>query len=482
MKLSQLFEKVDIKGFVPDVEVVSLCSDTRQITAGSVFFCLKGSARDGHDFAAQALERGAAAVVVERDMGLGEKQLITDDSHRSYALCCANFFGNPQRSLKMIGVTGTNGKTTVTHLIRDILLEAGYSVGLIGTIATDINGERFPAKYTTPDPFTFYSVLDQMVKAGCEYAVMEVSSHGLDQKRVAGCEFEVGVFTNLTQDHLDYHGTMENYFEAKKRLFPLCRSAVINCDDEYGRSLIKDSGCDNVKSFSIKFDEADYTAHEISMKASGTSFIFVGDNLISRVKFPVPGEFSASNAMAAISACLALGMELGDITSKLEKSRGVPGRFEVLDTDTPFTVIRDYAHTPDAIEKILAAIRAITDKKVTILFGCAGNRDRKKRRFMTEAAAKGADFIVLTSDNPRGEDVMQIIEDAMPGLPNNKKRYIIIPDRYQAIKWALENCGEGEVLLLAGKGHEDYQVLSHGTIHFDEREVVAELLSKRTEE
>ncbi|MBQ2751620.1 MAG: UDP-N-acetylmuramoyl-L-alanyl-D-glutamate--2,6-diaminopimelate ligase, partial [Oscillospiraceae bacterium] len=344
------------------------------------------------------------------------------------------------------------------------------------------NGERFPAKYTTPDPFTFYSVLNQMVKAGCEYAVMEVSSHGLDQKRVAGCEFEVGVFTNLTQDHLDYHGTMENYFEAKKRLFPLCRSAVVNYDDEYGRTLIKDSGCDNVKSFSIKFDEADYTAREISMKASGTSFIFVGDNLISRVKFPVPGEFSASNAMAAISACLALGMELGDITAKLEKSRGVPGRFEVLDTDTSFTVIRDYAHTPDAIEKILAAIRAITDKKVTILFGCAGNRDRKKRRIMSEAAAKGADFIVLTSDNPRGEDVMQIIEDAMPGLPNNKKRYIIIPDRYQAIKWALENCGEGEVLLLAGKGHEDYQVLSHGTIHFDEREVVAELLSKRTEE
>ena len=276
MKLSELFEKVNIKGFVPDVEITSLCSDTRQITKDSVFFCLKGSARDGHDFAAQALERGACMVVVERDLGLGEKQLITDDSHRSYALCCANFFGNPQRKLKLVGVTGTNGKTTVTHLIRDILMGAGYSVGLIGTIATDINGERFPAKHTTPDPLTFYAVLDQMVKAGCRYAVMEVSSHGLDQNRVAGCNFEVGVFTNLTQDHLDYHGSMDNYFNAKKKLFPLCRSAVVNYDDEYGRTLIKESGCPDVKSFSIKFDAADYTAKEVTMKASGTSFIFVG--------------------------------------------------------------------------------------------------------------------------------------------------------------------------------------------------------------
>jgi len=481
LKLSQIFDNVNINGMLPDGEAEHVCADTRQITPDSIFFCLKGFVRDGHDFAAQAIERGAKFVVAERDMGLGERQIVTDDTHKSYALCCANIFGNPQRKLKMVGVTGTNGKTTVSHLIRDILRRSGYRVGLIGTISTDINGMVFPAKYTTPDPLTFYSVLSQMVEAGCEYAVMEVSSHGLDQKRVAGCRFEVGVFTNLTQDHLDYHGDMEHYFAAKKSLFPLCEKAVVNYDDSYGRLLLQGCGCDDVKSFSIKFDEANYTAREIVMKASGTSFIFVGDNLISRVKFPVPGEFSASNAMAAISACLQLGLPLETVAANISNSRGVPGRFEVLDTNTPYTVIRDYAHTPDGIEKMLSAIRAITDKKVTILFGCAGNRDRKKRRLMSEAAS-AADFIILTSDNPRREDVMQIIDDARPGLPEDENRYIIIPDRYQAIKWALQHCKEGEVLLLAGKGHEDYQVLSHATVHFDEREVVAELLSEMTEE
>ena len=482
MELFRLFEGAAVKGAIPDGEAEHLCADTRRITPDSIFFCLKGTVRDGHEFAEKALELGAKYVVVEQDMGLGERQIMVDDSHECFALCCANFYGNPQKKLKLIGVTGTNGKTTVTHLIRDILDNFGYKTGMIGTIATDIAGTRFPAKYTTPDPLTFYSLLDQMVKAGCEYAVMEVSSHGLDQKRVAGCRFEVGVFTNLTQDHLDYHGDMENYFAAKKRLFDICEKAAINMDDNYGRRLIKNCGCKNVKSFSIKENAADFTAKDIVMKADGTSFVFVGDGQIARVKFPVPGEFSASNAMAAITACLFLGLPLGEITANLAKTKGVPGRFEVLETNTPYTVIRDYAHTPDAIEKILSAIRAITDKRVTILFGCAGNRDRKKRRLMTEAASKMADFVVLTSDNPRGEDVMQIINDAKPGLCGDETKYIIIPDRYEAIDWALKNCGAGEVLLLAGKGHEDYQVLSHATIHFDEREIVAELLLKDTEE
>lgn len=482
MKLFQIFEGVAVKGAVPEAQAATLCADTRRITEDSIFFCLKGAAHDGHDFAKKAIELGAKYVVVERDMGLGERQITVEDSHEAFALCCANLHGNPQRRLKMVGVTGTNGKTTVSHLIRDILNNFGYKTGLIGTIAADIAGTRFPAKYTTPDPLTFYSLLDQMVRAGCEYAVMEVSSHGLDQKRVAGCRFEVGVFTNLTQDHLDYHGDMESYFAAKRSLFELCDHAAVNMDDSYGRRLIRGCGCKDVKSFSIKENSADFTAKEIVMKADGTSFIFVGDGQIARVKFPVPGEFSASNAMAAITACMLLGLPLGRITESLAKSRGVPGRFEVLDTKTPFTVIRDYAHTPDAIEKILAAIRAITDKRITILFGCAGNRDRKKRRFMTEAACKMADFVVLTSDNPRDEDVMQIIEDAKIGLCGDKTKYIIIPDRYEAIDWALKSCGAGEVLLLAGKGHEDYQVLSHATIHFDEREIVAELLAGNTEE
>lgn len=481
MKLSQLFNDVKIDTSLSDIDVGHICADTRQVVPGAVFFCLNGFSHDGHDYAQKALDLGAAMVVVERNLGLGEQQIITPDTHEAYSLCCANLFGNPQRKIKLVGVTGTNGKTTVTHLIRDVLEGFGHKTGLIGTIETDVGGMHFPAKYTTPEPLTFYSLLDQMVQAGCDYAIMEVSSHGLDQKRVAACRFAVGVFTNLTQDHLDYHKTMEAYYQAKKRLFPLCDKAAVNIDDPYGARLLGEIDCE-AKSFSTKLDSADYTAKNISMRADGTSFAFVGSGLIARVKFPVPGEFSVSNAMAAIAACLALGLHLQKTVSLLGLSRGVPGRFEVLDTKTPFTVIRDYAHSPDAIEKILMAIRAVTDHKIMILFGCAGNRDRKKRKLMTEAAARLADFVVLTSDNPRNEDPLQIIEDAKPGLLEHNVPHIIIPDRYQAIKWALKNCAAGDTLLLAGKGHEDYQVLAHGTIHFDEREVVAELLEKQTEE
>ncbi|WMJ84993.1 UDP-N-acetylmuramoyl-L-alanyl-D-glutamate--2,6-diaminopimelate ligase [Oscillospiraceae bacterium LTW-04] len=481
MRLSQLFNDVKIGASLPDIDVGHVCADTRQVAPGAVFFCLNGFMHDGHDYAKKALELGAAMVVAERDLGLGEQQILTPDTHEAYSICCANLFGNPQRKIKLVGVTGTNGKTTVTHLIRDVLEGFGYKTGLIGTIETDVGGMHFPAKYTTPEPLTFYSLLEQMVQAGCEYAVMEVSSHGLDQKRVAACRFAVGIFTNLTQDHLDYHKTMEAYYQAKKSLFTLCDKAAVNIDDVYGKQLLSEIDCES-KSFSTKLDEADYTAKSISMRADGTSFAFVGSGLIARVKFPVPGEFSVSNAMAAIAACLALGLDLQKTVTLLAASRGVPGRFEVLDTKTPYTVIRDYAHSPDAIEKILQAIRAVTDKKIMILFGCAGNRDRKKRRLMTEAAARLADFVVLTSDNPRNEDPLQIIEDSKLGLLEHNVAHIIIPDRYQAIKWALDNCEAGDTLLLAGKGHEDYQVLAHGTIHFDEREIVAELLEQQTEE
>ncbi len=477
MTLSALFEGIPVHSPLPSLETSHITSDTRQVAPGSIFFCLRGFTADGHDFAEKALSLGAAAVVCERDLGLAEKQILVDDTHEAYALCCANLFGNPQRRLTLVGVTGTNGKTTVTHLIRDVLQGLGHKTGLIGTIETDLGDIFFPAKYTTPDPLSFYSILSQMADAGCQYVVMEVSSHGLDQKRVAGCRFAVGVFTNLTQDHLDYHQTMEAYFQAKKRLFSLCDQGVVNLDDSYGRRLLSEAPCP-LKSFSTSLDEADYTAKSVELRADGSAFAFVGCGMIARVKFPVPGEFSVSNAMAAISACLALGCDLQKTVSILSASPGVPGRFEVLKTDTPYTVIRDYAHTPDAIEKILQALRAVTDGRIMILFGCAGNRDRKKRAQMTDIAAKLADFVVLTSDNPRSEDPLQIIEDAKPGLLQHQTPYRIIPDRYEAIRWALGHCQEGDTLLLAGKGHEDYQVLAHGTIHFDEREVVAELLAR----
>jgi len=480
MKLSELLNNITVNGEIFDCEVSSLTSDSRRVNKGDVYFCLRGTAADGHDYAKKALENGAAAIVCERDLGL-TNQIITPDTHYAYAAACANKFGNPQGSLKIIGVTGTNGKTTVTHILRDALRELGEKVGMIGTIATDIDGETCPAKYTTPDPLLFFSLLDQMKQAGCTYAVMEVSSHGLDQKRTGPCRFAAGIFTNLTQDHLDYHKTMENYFQAKKSLFDRCDIGIVNSDDAYGARIKAEY--ESVKSFSAAGDDAaDYTAKSISLSPDGSKFAFVGNSMISRVSFPVPGEFSVANAMCALACLVELGYDLDRCAAILSKSRGVPGRFEILPTNTPYTVIRDYAHSPDSIEKIMTALRATTTGRIVLLVGCAGNRDRTKRPKMTAAAAKMANFVILTSDNPRSEDPMQIINDALPGFYGQKTPYKVIPDRYEAIEWALRNSEAGDTLVLAGKGHEDYQVLSHATVHFDEREIVTEILEKLSHE
>jgi UDP-N-acetylmuramoyl-L-alanyl-D-glutamate--2,6-diaminopimelate ligase len=295
---------------------------------------------------------------------------------------------------------------------------------------------------------------------------------------VEGCRFAVSAFTNLTQDHLDYHLTMENYYLAKKRLFDLSDAAVINIDDAYGERLAAEAPC-GVKTFSTRLDAADFTAKCIELHADSSDFMFVGSGVISRVHIALPGEFSVSNAMAAIGVCLLLGFELEDVARELAKSRGVPGRFELLHTGRPCTIISDYANTPDAIEKVLAALRAVTKGRIVILFGSAGNRDRKKRPLMAKAAAANSDFVILTSDNPRREDPLQIIEDVKPGLLEYKTPFIVIADRYEAIRWAIDNAKPGDTLLLAGKGHEDYQGLAHGTIHFDDKEIVAELLAAK---
>ena len=474
MKLKVLLQNVPVSRFSFDADISGITFDTRNLTTGNLFFCIRGGKTDGHDLARTALDMGAAAVVCERDLGL-EKQILVQDTRAALAVCAAQWFGNPQQHLKMIGVTGTNGKTTVTYLIRDILRGAGYKTGLIGTIETDIDNQSFPAKYTTPDPMTLFGLLAEMRLAGCSHVVMEVSSHGLEQRRVEGCRFAVGVFTNLTQDHLDYHGTMEDYYAAKRRLFLQSDAAILNVDDSYGQRMAGEVTCP-VKTYSVVKDEADYTAKSLRLHAQGSAFAFVGNGIIERVSFPIPGEFSVQNAMAAIAACLELGVGLSQACSLLGRTGGVPGRFQVLKTDSPCTVIRDYAHTPDAITKVLTALRTVTQGRIVTLFGCAGRRDREKRSKMALAASTLSDFVILTSDNPRDEDVFQIIGDAKPGLEMNSTPYQIIPDRYDAIRWALTNAKEGDVLLLAGKGHEDCQVLKHATIQFDEAAIVEEIL------
>ncbi|MCL2069290.1 MAG: UDP-N-acetylmuramoyl-L-alanyl-D-glutamate--2,6-diaminopimelate ligase [Oscillospiraceae bacterium] len=474
MTLRALLEGVNCKHTFEDRVVTSIARDSRQVKDGCVFFCIKGEKSDGHGYAQGALEAGAAAVVVERDMGLAN-QVIVEDTHLAYAAACAGFFGNPARGMKLIGVTGTNGKTTITYLVKQILTCAGAKAGLIGTIHNEIGDTVIPAKHTTPDPFQLHAMLARMAEAGCEYVVMEVSSHALDQKRVEGLRFAAAAFTNLTQDHLDYHKDMESYYQAKKKLFSMCDTAVINADDEYGRRLCGEITC-NTLTYACERRDANYTAHDILFSASGSRFTFLAGDKLAKVNFVQPGLFSVSNAMAAAVLCLAAGIGLDAVMQGLNSCKGVPGRFEILPTNTPYTVIRDYAHSPDGLEKLLTTIRAFAPNRVVTLFGCAGNRDRTKRPLMAEAAARLSDFCIITSDNPRDEEPHQIINDALPGIKQHRTPYRAIADRYEAIRWALKNSQPDDILVLAGKGHEDYQVLDYGTIYFDEREIVLGML------
>ena len=474
MKLTELLKGLEYNQKFEDKEITSLCCDTRQVKKDSLFFCFKGKQTDGHKFAGEALEKGAAFVVAERSLGL-ENEVVVEDTKKAYAVCCANLYDNPQKKVKLIGVTGTNGKTSTTYLIRDILKESGIRCGLIGTVVNETPESVVPSKFTTPDSLSFYSLLHEMVKARCEYVVVEVSSFGLEQRRVWGCHFDISLFTNLTQDHLDYHDTMENYYKAKKLLFDVSDKAVICIDDDYGKRMASEVPC-QVRTFSIKDDMADYTAKSINLTLENTSYAFVGKGIIERIKYPCLGMFSVSNSMGAVALTSEMGINPETAKKAISHAEGVPGRFELIKVDTPFKVIRDFAHTPDGLEKVLDALRTVCkDGRIVVLFGNAGNRDRSKRAKMVRTVAERADFVILSSDNPRHEDPMQIINDGLPGFDGLDVEKKVIPDRYEAITWALKNCHKGDILLLAGKGHEDYQVLDHGTVHFDEREIVREI-------
>ncbi|WRS27633.1 UDP-N-acetylmuramoyl-L-alanyl-D-glutamate--2,6-diaminopimelate ligase [Oscillospiraceae bacterium MB08-C2-2] len=477
MTLQQLAKDLTYTGTLTDAQVTGITADSRQVEPGSVFVCIAGGKFDGHDHAASALEKGAVLVVAQRDLGLSP-QILVEDTREAYGLLCGAFFDYPAKKLKLIGVTGTNGKTTITYLVKQILEAAGKKVGLLGTIHNEIADMVIPSKHTTPDPLQLHAMFARMAEAGCEYAVMEVSSHALDQRRVAGCRFDCGIFTNLTQDHLDYHGSMESYYLAKKKLFELSDRAVINLDDPTGQKLISELSCP-VTSFSCQRDDADYTARDIRFSAKGSQFSLLANSQLARVSFAMPGEFSVSNALAAAVGCISVGLTFEQAVAGLNQCKGVPGRIEILPTDTPFTIIRDYAHSPDGLEKIITAVRVFAPGRVVTLFGCAGNRDRTKRPIMGEIVSRLSDFCILTSDNPRDENPQRVVDDVLPGLLEHDTPHEVIVDRYSAIEWALDNCHEGDILILAGKGHEDYQVLDYGTIFFDEKVIVDELLAKK---
>lgn len=480
MKLSALLQDIDIlQNTVPgDPDIGEVRYDSRQVQPGDLFVAIRGYATDGHQFIASALEKGAAAVVCEEAPD-GVPAIVVASSRRALAQIGGNRFGHPSRKLTMVGVTGTNGKTTTTYLIKHILEAQGIKTGLIGTNQNLIGDEIVPTERTTPESYELHRLFAHMVEAGCTHCVMEVSSHSLVLDRVYGIDFAVGVFTNLTQDHLDFHHTMEEYRKAKAILFTMCDKGVINMDDPASEKMLLDAACP-VETFSAKLDAADLTAKDIRLHADSVDFVASADEGIARVHLGIPGEFSVSNALAALGTCRALGVPLDKAADAMRTAHGVKGRAEVVPTPTDYTVLIDYAHSPDGVENILRAARGFTKGRVIALFGCGGDRDKTKRPKMGAIAARLADFCIVTSDNPRTEQPEAIVEDIVAGMQDSKTPKEVIVNRPEAIRFALDMAQKDDTLVLMGKGHETYQEINHVKHHLDEREIVAEYFAQKS--
>ena len=476
MKLSELLTGVEVKAKYKNVKITDVTDDTRKVKKGSVFVCIKGANFDGHSAAAEMLKLGAAAVICEHSLGL-KREVVVENTRSAYAIMCANFFGNPAAELKLIGLTGTNGKTSSTYFIKSLLEMFNIKTGLIGTMQNMIGKDIYPAQFTTPTAYELQKLFRQMADEGCKYCVMEVSSQALAQGRVDGLHFDIAVFTNLTQDHLDFHGSMENYAAAKKILFRRCNTAIVNADDAAASYMTEGCTC-KVITYSAKNNDADFVAKNIVLDARGIMYELLGNGVIARLKCPVPGSFTVYNTLCAAAVAVSLGLDFRTVITAFNSMKGVKGRIEVVPTETDYTVIIDYAHSPDGIRNILTSVKEFAKGKVIIVFGCGGDRDNSKRPKMADAAASLADFVVLTSDNPRTEDPEKIIEEAALGLQGHNTPHKIIVDRTQAIRFAMtEQAKAGDVIILAGKGHETYQIIGTEKRHYDEREIVKGILS-----
>ena len=470
----KLFDLIECKESLAKTEITGITCDSRQVKSGFAFICINGAKSDGHDYAEKALENGAAVIVAERDLGISN-QIVVPDTHAAYADMCAKWFGNPADSLKLLGVTGTNGKTSVTYMMKKILEKAGYKVGLIGTIQNMIGDEIIAAHNTTPNAYELNSLFALMKAKGCSYVIMEVSSHALDQSRVYRLDFEAAMFTNLTQDHLDYHITMENYLAAKKKLFSMCKTAIVNSDDPYSAELIKGLDC-KVVTYSLG-DSSTYSAKGVNYRPASVDYEFVSDSEIGHIKVNTGGRITVYNSLCTAACAVEIGIPLSTVASALSELQGVKGRAEVVPTGRDFTVIIDYAHTPDGLKNILSTFRECKKNRLIAVFGCGGDRDKTKRPIMGNIAAHFSDYAIVTSDNPRTENPSAIIKDILEGMKGAAIPVKVIENRIEAIKFAVSIAQKDDIIVLAGKGHETYQILNTGTIHLDEREVVSEALA-----
>jgi UDP-N-acetylmuramoyl-L-alanyl-D-glutamate--2,6-diaminopimelate ligase len=475
------------------VEIRDLAYDSRRVGAGTLFFCFAGEKTDGHDFAAGAVEAGAAGLVVERPLDLDVPQAQVEDARAAMAPIAAAFNGDPTSELIVVGITGTNGKTTTAFLVRHVLEAAGRRCGLLGTVQQVVGGEVEEVERTTPEAIDLQRTFDRMLEAGDTACAMEVSSHALVLHRADAIDFAVKVFTNLSQDHLDFHADMEDYFAAKRLLFsgesgtPVIELeggvSVLNLDDPYGQRLAEELSCGEggeCITYSAEGAAADLSARGVSFDASGSRFMCLSPEGELQVETPLPGDFNVSNALAALSVAHALGLDLSAAAAALASAEQVPGRFESIDEGQPFAVIVDYAHTPDSLENVLAAARRLTGGRLMSVFGCGGDRDREKRPLMGKAGAELSDVAVVTSDNPRSEDPDAIIDQIRGGIPDNPHAEVLVEaDRRAAIALALGRAGEGDSVVIAGKGHEQGQEFEDGRkIPFDDRDVAREELRR----
>ncbi len=462
-----------------DTDITNICIDSRKVRGGDLFICTPGLRMDAHDFAPQAVASGAAALMVDHLLDIDVPQVVVEDVRLASSYVAAQFHGNPAEKMHMIGITGTKGKTTTSFLIKSILEEAGKKVGLIGTVCSMIGDEVIPAKLTTPDPIDTQAMLAEMAKAGVEYVVMEVSAHALALNRLAGITFDVGAFSNFSQDHLDFFDTMDKYFACKMQFFSpdVTRKIVYNADDDSVAAGMASLGREALR-IGIR-EGSDIYANDIEISERGSNFLISWHKHFRvSIALKLAGIFNVYNALMAAGICIQLGIGEEDIRRGLEDVRAVPGRIELLETDTPYRVILDYAHSPDSLENILRAVRETTKGRMIALFGCGGNRDRAKRPLMGEIAGELADFCILTSDNPRSEDPMDILAGIEEGIRGTGCEYVVIENRRQAIKYALMNAAPSDVVVLAGKGHETYQEIKGVRYPFNEKIVVAELLDE----
>ena len=479
MKLKDLLSGVSVLEATADLEqnIEGVHYDSRKVTEGSLFVAITGFATDGNRFIPMALEKGAVAVVTAKKPEGNVPYVLVENDRLALAQIGANQFCHPARQMTMIGVTGTNGKTSATLLLKHVLEETiGAKVGLIGTMENMVGDEIIPTERTTPESYDLQALFARMRDAGCTHVVMEVSSHAIALDRVGGVRFDVAAFTNLTEDHLDFHKTMENYCDTKAMLFRRCEKAVLNCDDEWFARILPKVSCPMLTTSAKK--KAGLYAENVQMYSDGISFTAVKDCERAEIRLPIPGRFTVYNALTALGVAAQLGISLEKAGAALATAKGVKGRVEVVPTPgKPYTVLIDYAHTPDGLENVLRSVRDFCKGRLITVFGCGGDRDPMKRPIMGRIGVELSDFAIITSDNPRTEDPMAIIHDIEMGIDGSCGEYLVIENRKKAIGYALSIGQKDDIIVLAGKGHETYQEICGVKHHLDEREVVAEILA-----